>query len=128
MIDLEAIYTGVGEALRGVPGLRVADLAAELPPPPVCVVLPPSFDLSTDASVGWCWVVATLPVALVVGRPTERVGRVNLAEWLPQAIDALEKDSTFGGVVGDSNVVTAYPTPEDNLPGYTISVRLFVPR
>lgn len=128
MIDLQAVYDGVGDALRQVDGLRVADLGAELPPPPVAVVLPPDIDFTENASISWCWCVATVPVLLSVTRPTERIGRVQLTEWLPKVVDALGKDSTFAGSVGDSTVVGAAPSAERDLPGYVVSVRCYVPR
>lgn len=110
MADLAAIRAGIARNLSVIPDLQVSAYMLANPTPPCVQVIPgdTDFDLSMHRGLD----EITMRVVVTVGLVADIGAQVSLDEYLdgsgPRSIkQAVESDSTLGGVVADASVTTA---------------------
>ena len=107
-LNVAAAMDGIGTRLGTISGLRVYDYASDRVSPPAAIVGWPE-TIEFDQTYVRGADMATFPVAVIVGRVSDRASRDVLTAYVPLVKAAL--DGTLGGAVASARVTSADINP-----------------
>jgi hypothetical protein len=109
-LDLGGVMDAIGAALGTIAGLRVADYPSDSANPPQAIVGLPAEPIEYDATMGRGADRVVLPVAVLVGKVSDRAARDALSAYLSGTGAQSVKgalDGTLGGVAQTVRVTSA---------------------
>lgn len=105
-MSISAIRSGLGDNLRTIQGLRVAETIPDNPSPPIAVIA--LSNVVYDGAFDGGLVIYNFTVSVIVGRVAERVAQARLDTYISTGVGSLkaavESDKSLGGSAYDVKV------------------------